>query len=184
LAVLFENGDMTYFTESTDYAGVATGQWSQTGGNTFTFDAVLHSVYGGVRNVSGSGTFTEDEFTANSTGNGQLFATPIPSFQHGLDTAKMAGNYDIYDLDDSVVGSANIQNDGKMTGTTNTGCLIDGAFTVPNTNFNQARLNVTISNCSSAASVSGAAVYRDSVSEIVIAAAGSWTGYVWTLKRK
>lgn len=181
-ATLFENGDMVYFSQSAESAGVGAGQWRVTGGNRFAFDVTVFSAFGGWRDVSGSGTFSEDDLTATYTGNGSLFAAPMPSFQHSLNTEKMAGNYQIYDWSDMIVGSATIQNNGRVTGTTNDGCTIDGSFYVPNTNFNQAYIDANILNCGETVRVQGGAVYRNSLNEIVVAAFDGWFGYVWTLK--
>jgi len=185
IAVLFENGDMAFFSASTESAAVGIGEWWVTGSNRFSFNTNVYSVFGGARYISGYGTFSEDDLTASYTGNGNLFATPMPSFQHSLDTAKMAGEYNIYDWDDMYAGTALIQDDGSITGTTNIGCTIDGKFVVPNTQFNQAYLlDASISGCGATLYGQGAAVYRNTIDEIVIAAADGTTGYVWTLKRK
>lgn len=97
----------------------------------------------------------------------------------------MAGNYDVYDWDDMLVASATIQNNGALTGTTIDGCQINGTFVVPNKLFNQAYLlDASISGCGDTIYGEGAAVYRNAISEIVVAAADGLTGYVWKLKLK
>ena len=181
-AALFENGDMVFFSRDHESGGVGAGQWRVTGSNRFAFDVTIYSVFGGWRTISGSGTFSEDDLTATYTGNGELFATPMSSFQHSLSTAKMAGDYDIHDWNDTVVGSVTVQNNGKITGTTTDGCGIDGSFFVPNTNFNQAYIDAKILNCGDTIDIIGAAIYRNALNEIVIAAFDGWYGYVWTLK--
>ena len=180
----FENGDIVFFAEDNESAGAGWGQWSLTGSNSFSFYAYRYSITGGSRYVTGNGTFSEDEMTATFTGGGELFATPMPSFQHGLTTVKMAGNYNIHDWNDMVIGSVTVQDNGRITGATSDGCGIDGAFNVPNTNFNQAILDANIMDCGDTLRVLGAAVYRNATNEIVIAADDGWYGYVWTLKRK
>jgi hypothetical protein len=182
LATLFENGDMVYFAGSGVYAAVGLGQWRVTGSNRFTFDATSYSVTGGWFDVSGNGTFNEDALTATYTGNGQLAATPIPSFQHSLDTSKLAGSYTIYDGSDSAVGSATVQSDGRVSGSTYLGCQFSGAFYVPNTNFNQAYIDVDVSSCGDTVSIIGSAVYNNPQNAIVVAAVDGWYGYIWTLK--
>ena len=182
LAMLFENGDMVYFAGNELFGAVGGGVWRVTGSNTFAFDATSYSVFGGWNDVSGSGTFNEDALTATYTGNGELFATPIPSFQHGLSTAKMAGTYDIHDLNDTVIGTANVRSDGDITGSTVDGCKFDGALYVPNTEFNQAYIDAQVSNCGDIERILGAAVYNNPQELIVVAAFDGLTGYIWMLK--
>jgi hypothetical protein len=185
IASLFENGDIVIGTESSNSGDVSIGQWWVTGNDTFSFEAYRYSVFGGRTYFSGNGTFSEDDLTADYSGGGHLFATPVQSFQHSLTTAKMAGNYYVYDWDDSLVGSVTIQSNGALSGSTSLGCQVNGTFLVPNTNFNQAYLlNAAISGCGDTIYGEGAAIYRNASGEIVIAAADGVTGYAWTLKPK
>lgn len=185
IASLFENGDMVFWAESDTSAEVGIGQWWTTSDHTFQFEGNTYSVFGGENYIAGSGNFSEDNLTAFYTGGGYLFAAPMQSFQHGLTTAKLAGSYDVYDWDDSLLGSVTIQNNGALTGTTNAGCQVNGTFIVPNTLFNQAFLSdASISGCNTTANFDGAAVYRNATEEIVIAAADNSTGYAWTLKQQ
>ena len=185
IAALFENGDMVFGAESDTSGEVGLGQWWTTSDHTFQFQGYTYSVFGGANYISGSGNYSEDELTAFYTAGGYLFATPMPSFQHGLTTLKMAGSYDVHDWDGALVGSVTIQTDGTLTGTTSTGCQVNGAFVIPNTLFNQARLaNTSISGCGDTLALEGAAIYRKATDEIVIAAADETTGYAWTLTRR
>ncbi len=182
IATLFANGDMVFFAANESRAGVGMGQWRVTTNDGFAFDVTTYSVDGGWNDVSGSGKFNEDALIAAYTGNGKLIATTIPSFQHSLDTAKMAGTYAIHDNNDTIIGSATIQSDGKVTGSTNLGCNFDGWFWVPDTNFNQAYLDVSVSSCGSTERIVGAAVYNNESNQISVMGADGWYGYVWTLK--
>jgi hypothetical protein len=181
-AALFENGDAVLYGVSSVSASVFLGQWRVTGSNRFAFDVTGYSVLGGVEHTSGTGNFNEEGLTATTTAGGELFATLMPSFQHSLSTADLAGNYDIHDWNNVVIGSVTIQSNGTVTGTTYSGCNVNGTFSVPNANFNQAYIFAEISVCVATASGSGAAVYRNELNEIVIAAADGLYGYVWTLK--
>jgi hypothetical protein len=182
IATLFENGDMVYFAGSDSFGAVGLGRWRVTGSNRFAFDATSYSISGGWFDVSGSGTFNEDALSATYTGNGQLIATPIPSFQHSLDTSKLAGTYTVYDSFDSAVGSATVQSNGGVSGSTYLGCQFSGSFYVPNTNFNQAYMDVDVSNCGETVSIIGSAVYNEPQDAIVVAAVDGWYGYIWTLR--
>ena len=182
LATLFENGDMVYYAGNDSVGAVGLGQWRVTGDNSFAFDATSYSIFGSWFDVSGNGTFNEDALTATYTGNGQLVATPIPSFQHSLDTAKLAGVYTIYDGFNSIIGTATVQNNGSVSGSTLFGCQFVGALTVPNISFNQAYLNLDVSNCASTTQIIGAAVYNNPQKAIVVGASDGWTGYIWTLR--
>lgn len=182
IGTLFENGDMFYIAVNDSVGVVGVGQWRETGANRFAFDATVFSVFGGWSYISGSGTFNEDALEATFTDNGKLAATPIPSFQHSLDTSKMAGGYDIHDWNNTVIGTAIVQSNGNISAGTFTGCSIDGVFTVPNTNFNQAYVNADVSNCFDTVKITGSAVYNNSQKAIVILATDGWYGFVWTLR--
>lgn len=182
MGILFENGDIVYFAGNESIGGVGLGQWRTTGSNQFAFDATSYSVFGGWVDISGNGNFNEDALTATYTNGGQLVATPIPSFQHSLDTSKMAGTYSIYDGFDERIGTATVQNDGRVSGSTLLGCQFVGTLTVPNTSFNQAYLDVDVSNCASTTKIIGAAVYNNAQDAIVVAASDGWYGYIWTLR--
>jgi len=185
IAALFENGDMVFGAVSDSSGETGVGQWWITSDHTFQFQGYTYSVFDGANYISGSGNYSEDDLTAFYTGGGYLFATPVQSFQHGLTTVKMAGSYEVYDWDNTLVGSVAVQSDGAFTGTTTLGCQINGAFVVPNTLFNQARLSgMNISGCGDPLDLEGAAIYRNAIDEIVIAAADGSSGYAWTLKRQ
>ena len=185
VAALFENGDMVFGAESDSSGEVGIGQWWVTSDHTFQFQGYTYSVFGDKNYIAGSGNYSEDDLFAYYTAGGYLFATPVQSFQHGLTTAKIAGNYDVHDWDDALIGSVTIQDDGTLTGATSLGCQVNGVFVVPNILFNQARLtNTSISGCGDTLYLEGAAIYRNAIDEIVIAAADGNTGYAWTLKRQ
>ena len=185
IAALFENGDMVFWAESDTSGEVGIGTWWTTSDHTFQFNGYTYSISGGSSYIAGSGNYGEDGMFAFYTGGGYLYATPIPSFQQGLTTIAMAGDYDVYDLDDSAVGTVTIQADGTLSGTVLYGCQFSGTFVVPNTNFNQAYLSgASIEGCGQTIYGSGAAIYRKSTDEIVIAAASDSTGFAWTLRRK
>jgi len=185
IASLFANGDFVFWAESDSSAEVGIGEWWTTSDHTFQFNGYTHSVSGGSSYIAGSGNYDEDGMIAYYTGGGYLSATPVPSFQHGLTTTEMAGNFDVYDTDGSFVGSVTIQADGTLSGTVLTGCQVSGSFVVPDMNFNQAYLSgASISGCGEIIYGSGAAIYRKATDEIVIAAASDTTGFAWTLKRK
>jgi hypothetical protein len=185
IAALFENGDMVFGAASDSSGDVGLGQWWITSDHTFQFQGYTYSVFGEANYISGSGNYNEDELTAFYTGGGYLFATPVQSFQHGLTTLKLAGSYDVHDWDGELAGSVTVQNDGTFTGTTSLGCQVNGAFIIPNTLFNQARLaNAGISGCGDTLVLEGAAIYRNATDEIIIAAADETTGYAWILTRK
>ncbi len=104
IATLFENGDMAFGAGSDTSGEVGIGDWWVTGNNSFAFAATSYSVLGGWVDISGSGNFNEDALTATYSGSGELVATPIPSFQHSLNTSKMAGAYSIYDSNEAIIG--------------------------------------------------------------------------------
>lgn len=183
IATLFENGDMVFWAESDTSGEVGIGNWWTTSDRNFQFEGNTYSVFGGSSYIGGSGNFSEDGLIAYYTGGGYLFASPMQSFQHGLTTAKLAGNYDTYDWDGSLVGSVNIQGDGTLSGTVLSDCQVSGSFVVPDINFNQAYLNgVSISGCGDTISGSGAAIYQNASGEIWIGAASDTTGFAWILK--
>ena len=182
IAIFFENGDMVSFSRSDKSGGVSVGQWRVTGSNNFAIDVTEYSVFGGREEFSGSGRFSEEGLRATYPDNGEFFATPDPSFQHSLTTAKMAGTYDIHDLFGAVIGSATVESDGKVSGSIFDGCEIVGAINVPNTNFNQAYLDVQVSNCGDIERINGAAVYYNLENVIAVLATDGWTGYNWILK--
>jgi len=185
VAALFQNGDLVFWAESDTSAEVGIGTWWATSDHTFQFNGTSYSVFGGTSYIAGSGNYDEDGLFAYYTGGGYLFATRVPSFQNGLTTVELAGDYDVYAVDDSFVGSLTVQGDGTFSGTVQPGCQVSGSFVVPDINFNQAYLSgASISGCGATIYGSGAAVYRKSTDEIVIAAASDTTGYAWTLKRK
>jgi len=182
--ILFANGDMAFASGSLESAGVGFGEWWVTGSNSFSFKAEVYFVSGGSRNVTGSGKFNKDEVTANYSSFGKMTATPIQNFQYGLTTAKMAGDYIMYNWDELYVGTATIQNDGTLSGTTLQGCQVNGKFLVPDTNFNQAYfIDSSVSNCGDTLYGEGAAIYRYAIDEIVVMGKNSSRGYVWSLKR-
>ena len=86
IAALFENGDMVFWAESDTDGEVGIGNWWTTSDHTFQFEGNTYSVFGGSNYIAGSGNYSEDELIAYYTGGGYLFATPVPSFQHGLTT--------------------------------------------------------------------------------------------------
>jgi len=185
IAALFQNGDMVFWAESDASGEVGIGQWWTTSDHTFQFQGYTYSIFGGKSYIAGSGNYTEDDLTAFYTGGGYLFATPVPSFQHGLTTADLAGNYDVYDWDGSLAGSVTIQADGTLSGTVLPGCQVSGNFVVPDTDFNQAYLSgASIAGCGDTVYGSGAAIHRSAADEILVAAASDTTGFAWTLKRK
>lgn len=184
IATLFENGYLAFGAGSDSSEEVSIGEWRVTGDNSFAFTATTYSVLGGLENISGNGNFNEDALTATYSGNGEFVATPVPSFQHSLNTSKMAGTYNVHDSYDAIIGSATVLSDGSVNGSTLLGCAFDGLIDVPNTNFNQAILDVTVSNCGDTTRIVGAAVFNDPQMAIVVAATDGWYGYVWTLKRK
>ena len=182
IATLFEDGYLVFGNESDTSGEIAIGEWSVTGDNSFAFSAISYSVLGGWVNLAGSGSFNEDTLSATYTGNGSFVATPVPSFQHGLNTSKMAGAYNIHDGSGSIVGSATIESNGNVSGSTSSGCTFVGAFLVPNTSFNQANMELDVSNCGDTVSIKGSAVYNNPQNAIVIAAADGWSGFSWTLR--
>jgi len=185
IAALFENGDMVFWAESDTSAEVGIGTWWTTSDHTFQFNGYTYSVFGGTSYIAGSGNYDEDGLIAYYTGGGYLFATPVTSFQHGLTTAELAGNYDVYAVDGSFAGTITVQDDGTLSGSVLPGCQVSGSFVVPDTNFNQAYLNgASISGCGQTIFGSGAAVYRKAAGEILVGAASDTTGFAWTLKRK
>ena len=97
----------------------------------------------------------------------------------------MAGDYDIYAVDGSLIGSITIQADGTLSGAPQLGCQVSGNLVVPDTEFNQAYLSgASIAGCGETVYAEGAAVYRKSTDEILVAAASDTTGFSWTLKRQ
>lgn len=185
IATLFANGDMVFWAESDSSAEVGIGQWWATSDHTFQFNGYTYAVTGGSSYIAGSGNFDEDSLVAYYTGGGYLFATPAPSFQHGLTTAMLAGDYDVYAVDGSFAGSVTVQADGTFSGTVQPGCQVSGSFSVPDMNFNQAYLDgASISGCGATVYSSGAAIYQNASGEIWIGAASDTTGFAWTLKRK
>ena len=184
IATLFENGAMAYGAGSDTTGEVGLGEWRVTGSNSFTFTATAYSVLGGWIDFSGSGNFNEDALTATYSGGGELIATPIRSFQHSLNTSKMAGTYNVHDSTEAIIGSATILSNGNVSGSTSLGCNFVGDLFVPNTNFNQAYLDLDVSNCGDTTNIIGSAVYNNPQRAIVIVAADGWYGYVWTLRLK
>lgn len=184
IATLFEDGYMVFGAASDTSGDVGVGEWWVTGSNSFAFTATSYSVAGGWVDITGNGNFNEDAVTASYSGNGEWVSTPVPSFQHGLTTSKLAGAYDIQDVDGAIVGSLTVQNDGSVSGTTSLGCSFAGAFYVPNTSFNQAYLELDVTNCGDTVIVVGSGVYNNPQRTIAVAAADGWYGYVWKLKLK
>jgi hypothetical protein len=184
LATLFEDGYMVFGAESDTSGEIGIGEWWVTGNNSFAFAVTSYSVFGGWVDLTGNGNFNEDALTARYSGNGSLAATPIPSFQYSLNTSKMAGAYNIHDSSGNIVGSAAIESNGNVSGSTSSGCNFVGTFFVPNTNFNQAYMELDVSSCGDTVSIIGSAVYNNPQSAIVIAAADGWYGYAWTLRLK
>lgn len=184
-AALFQNGDMVFWAESDTSGEVGIGEWWTTSDDTFQFQGNTYSVFGGSSFIAGSGIFNEDELTAFYTAGGYLFATPAPSFQNGLTMATLAGEYDVHDWDDAMIGTVKVQGDGILSGSLPSGCQVSGNFVVPDINFNQAYLNdVRIEGCDEATSGSGAAIYRSDTNEILVAVASDTTGFAWTLRRQ
>lgn len=182
VASMFADGTMVFWVESDTSAEVGSGTWWTTSDHTFQFQGYSYSAFGGESYIAGSGNYSDDDLVAYYTGGGYLFAAPMQSFQHALTTKRVAGDYDIYDWDDTLIGSVTIQDDGALSGSTNSGCQVSGNFIVPDTWFNQALLEASLSDCSGATSFEGAAIHRRALAEIVIAANDSTTGYTWTLK--
>lgn len=183
VATLFANGDMVFWAASDTSGEVGIGTWWATSDHTFQFNGTSYSVLGGASYIAGSGNFTEDDLIAYYTGGGYLFAAPMPSFQHGLTTADLAGVYDTYAVDGSLVGTVTVQADGSLSGSVLPGCQVSGSFVVPDINFNQAYLNgASISGCGETINGSGAAIYQKASGEIWVGAASDTTGFAWTLK--
>lgn len=185
IAALFENGDLVFWAESDSSAEVGIGQWWTTSDHTFQFNGYTYSVMGGSSYIAGSGNYDEDGLIAYYTAGGYLSATRVSTFQHGLTTADLAGDYDVFAVDGSFAGSVTVQGDGTFSGTVQPGCQVSGNFVVPDINFNQAYLSgANISGCGNTIYSSGAAVYRRATGEILVGAASDTTGFAWTLKRK
>lgn len=184
IATLFEDGYMVFAAEGDASGDVGVGEWWVTGNDSFAFEATSYSVFGGWVDLSGSGNFNEDALTASYTGNGAFAATPMPSFQHSLSTSKLAGAYNIDDSSGNIIGSITIESNGDISGSTFSGCNFSGTIEVPNTNFNQAYMELDVSNCGDTVIIIGSAVYNNPQNAIVIAGADGWYGYVWTLRLK
>jgi hypothetical protein len=181
VAALFENGDMAYLSVSETAGGVGLGSWHQTGDARFAFDATVYSIVGGSSEISGSGDLNLDGLDATYTGGGQLIASKLEqSFQQNLTTGMMAGTYDLNGL--GISGSVTIKSNGQVTGSTNDGCTINGWFTVPNTEFNQAYFDVNTSNCAESGRTMGAATYAEDEGIITAIGADGWYGNIWTLE--
>ena len=181
-AVLFENRDMAYLAGSDAEIVVGLGQWRVTSNDAFAFDATVYSLEGGWYEISGSGAFSEDGLEGDYTAGGKLIATPVLSFQRSLSTKMLAGTYDIWHPVSGVIGTGTISDNGQANGGTLDGCDISGGVWSPNSVFNQAYVDVNLSNCSDAGRVLGAATYIHKDQTISVIASDGWYGYVWTLK--
>lgn len=182
VAMVFANGDMVFFGAGADGAGVAMGQWQDTGAGRFSFTATVYDILGGTSNITGSGNYYEDGFSGSYTGGHELLATRLPSFQRNLSKQILAGSYSILDPLLGDIGSISVAADGSVTGSTIDGCSVSGAFSIPNPNFNQAYFDVTVSGCEDAGTIHGAASYDFDANGIMVAGADGEYGMVFFLE--
>jgi hypothetical protein len=182
-ALLFENGQMTFFSLTASSGSVGLGGWRVSGVNQFEFGADVYSMSGGTYVIEGSGTFNEDALTANYTNSGQLIAHPIPSFQHTLDTQNLAGVYSIQDMSNSFTGTVTFESDGKIVGSTSDGCTLNGTFWIPNIKFNQAQLDVDVSTCADAGKITGGLMYNYATGSINVMGSDGYYGNIWILSK-
>jgi hypothetical protein len=185
LALFFGNGDLVYHAVGVDgsSAEVGTGDWWTTGANTFAFDATAFSAFGGLLEFEGSGTFDEDAiYSTYYDGTGEFVGTPIPSFQYNLTTSKIAGNYTIFDWTDAEVGSATLESNGAVSGSMTNGCQFSGSINVPNTNFNQAYIDLDVTNCVSTTQITGGVTFNNAENSVVVTGTDGWYGYYWVMR--
>jgi len=184
LGLMFANGDMVFFGADINGASVVMGGWQETAAGSFSFSATLYDVLGGAMPVSGDGYYFEDGFTASYTGGGQLLATRLPSFQRGLSFQTLAGTYDVIDFAfGGSIGSVTVADDGSASGSTIDGCSVSGAFTIPDTNFNQALFEGTISDCGDDLALTGAAIYDFDANGIMVAGTDGEYGVYLNLQK-
>jgi hypothetical protein len=158
--LLFGNGDVAMYALGTEGYGVLLGTWQQSGTEGFRIDATLFYADGGTEDVTATGTFGDDGFVGSYTGGGSVRATWLRSFQFDLTYQQLAGNYSIAHPTLGQIGSASVATNGHVTGNTIDGCVIVGDFVIPDTRFKQAYFEGDISNCASAGSIVGAAIYE------------------------
>jgi len=181
--MMFANGDMVFFGADITGASVVIGHWQETAAGSFSFSATVYDVLeGGAMNVSGNGYYFEDGFSASYTGGGELLATRLPSFQRNLSYQVLAGTYDVMDPLLGSIGSVTVADDGSASGSTIDGCSVSGAFTIPDTNFNQALFEGTISDCGDDLTLTGAASYDFDASGIMVAGTDGEYGVILFLQ--
>jgi hypothetical protein len=183
LGMMFADGDMVFFGADITGASVVMGQWEEGATGNFSFSATVYDILGGAMNVSGSGYYFEDGFTASYTGGGELLATRLPSFQRDLSYETLAGVYDVIDPIFGSIGSVTVADDGSASGSTIDGCLVSGSFSIPDPNFNQAYFDGTISDCADAGTITGAGSYDFDVDGIMVAGTDGEFGIVLYLQR-
>lgn len=180
-AMLFGNGEMAFFGTSSVAGGVGIGTWRETGNDGFAFEITSFSFLGGWEDVAGSGTIRYDGFTATYLGNGQIIATKSASFQLGLTYGHLAGTYDIESAGRGIIGTITADQQGNISGSTYTGCALDGYFYIPDEQFSQAYADVTLSNCADASRIVGAAGYDYDEGSITIFGSDGDQGILWLL---
>ena len=181
--VVFENGNFAYVIYGENYADVILAVLNPTGLKTFEMNATAYDVFGGTTNFSGNGEIAEDGLGFELGAYSEFYAISLQSFQHKLPTQKLAGTYTVRDIVyEEDIGTLTVSSDGSVSGSISGGCDLSGVLLVPNENFNQFYVDVTLASCATAMRIIGGGAYDFDENTILAVGTDDTTGYVWELR--